>query len=109
MITQPHHTPEEWARFVTEDLSSHELSLYRDHLPTCQACAADLADACSELALLGVAVPPCDVTHGARARFMEKLQSAPQSNPGKLKRTLLSMKPGFSRLRSKSRVARKAG
>jgi anti-sigma factor RsiW len=109
MISQPHHTPEEWTRYVTQDMSSPELLQYREHLQTCTACAADLADICCELALLGVAIPQRDPSRGARDRFMHKVQVAGQCNPGRWKMTLMRMKPKFSKTRSKPRSARRAG
>jgi anti-sigma-K factor RskA len=77
MTSNAHNTQEELALYAMQGLPVEESASIREHLQSCPACRAALAEVSGDLALLGLAVEQQELPAGARARFLEKIAATP--------------------------------
>jgi anti-sigma-K factor RskA len=81
MTGDGHNTQEELASYAMQNLPVEESASIREHLQNCAPCRAELAEVCSDLALLGIAVEQHPLPAGARERFLKRIATSPAAKP----------------------------
>jgi hypothetical protein len=77
MMQGAHIPQEDLILYAMQALSEGESAAVRAHLEDCEACRADLAELTGDLALVALSVEQHPVPEGARERFMNRIEAAP--------------------------------
>lgn len=77
MTDSGHIAQEDLALYAMHGISEEESAAVRLHVQGCAACKAELEQLTSDLAMVAMSVEQQPLPHGARQRFLEKIEAAP--------------------------------